>query len=413
MHPATYGGLALHLADRLFNFLGHSPVVANIIERLFTFVDSPRERPWVAMGALGIFILIGAAWVNQAQILPGVSVSETGLSDPIVDIIWNEDGNQALALVGNDSSMKLMVRDEGGTWSVLDCGCNATAIGGTESQWIAGGEGGWIGIMGAGSPNIAPRSLNWPDSPPDIISLDGDINNGWVIVENGPTRTVHTWSGLSVSNGTSYPIPSIVMDEVEVVLGGALIIGHDTTGSNPALGEASSEVLIDAAGGSGGAPQLVLLHRGAGTPFHTIISTDDSSFIAIVGGGDAIYGVTMERNVHRIAGSIGVSTIAIDNDEMLWFKGKNGLSNMEIGDTKATLVISPDGTPSDLTLAASSGDNIVLFSEDGSTRVTIDPTAQHSLLRSLSLLGDLILVLTFVGFVGFGGHALLRKHDIL
>ena len=52
--------------------------MANVIERLFTFVDSPRERPWVAMGALGIFILLGAFWVNQAQVLPGVSVRETG-----------------------------------------------------------------------------------------------------------------------------------------------------------------------------------------------------------------------------------------------------------------------------------------------------------------------------------------------
>jgi hypothetical protein len=236
---------------------------------------------------------------------------------------------------------------------------------------------------------------------------------GWLIVENGPTRTVHTWSGLNVSNGTAYPIPSIVMDDIETVSGGALIIGHDSTGSNPALGEKSSEVLIDAAGGSGGSPQLFLLHRGAGSPFHTIISMDDSSFIAIVGGGDAIYGVTMERNVHRIAGSIGVSTIAIDDAGMLWFKGENGLSNMEIGDLEPSAITCPEGAPLDLTVAANSGGNIVMFSEDGSTRVTIDPSAQHSLLRSLSLLGDLLLVLTFVGFVGFGGHALLRKHDVL
>ena len=203
------------------------------------------------------------------------------------------------------------------------------------------------------------------------------------------------------------------MDEIEVVSGGALIIGHDTTSSNPALGQQSSEVLIDAAGGLGSAPQLTLLHRGAGSPFHTIIPMDDSSFIAIVGGGDAIYGVTMERNMHRIAGSIGVETIAIDDGEMLWFRGENGLSNMQIGDDDVTFVTAPSGAPTDLTSAASSGDNIVMFSEDGSTRVTIDPSAQHSLLRSLSLLGDLILVLTFVAFVGFGGHALLRKHDIL
>jgi len=54
-----------------------------------------------------------------------------------------------------------------------------------------------------------------------------------------------------------------------------------------------------------------------------------------------------------------------------------------------------------------------MLREVGPPRVTIDPSAQHSLLRSLSLLGDLLLVLTFVAFVGFGGHALLRKHDVL
>ena len=86
---------------------------------------------------------------------------------------------------------------------------------------------------------------------------------------------------------------------------------------------------------------------------------------------------------------------------------------MMIGDSEPTIVKTPDGTPSDLSDAAMAGQNVVMYSEDGSSRVTIDPTAQNSLLRSLSLLGDLILVLTFVGFAGFGGHALLRKHDVL
>ncbi len=411
MHPATYGGYTHRPADRFFNSLGHRRVMANVIERLFTFVDSPRERPWVSMGALAIFILLGAGWVNQAQVLPGVSVSDTGLSDPIVDIIWDADGDQALALIQADSGMELMTRASDGTWSSVDCVCNVTAIGGSENQWVAGGEDGWFGVMGAGSSNIATRSLIWPGSPPDIISLDGDIDSGWLIVQSGATRTVHTWSGLDVSVGASYPISEIVLDEIEVVSGGALIFGHDAS-SNPALGR-SSEVLLDAAGNSSGSPQLVLLHRGAGAPFHTIIPMTQSPFIAIVGGGDALYGVTMDRNIHRITGSIGIQTIAIDGDGILWFNGENGLYNMEIGELEPTLVTPPSGTPSDLIGAANSGDNIVMFSEDGSTRVTIDPSAQHSLLRSLSLLGDLILLLTFVAFVGFGGHALLRKHDVL
>ena len=396
-----------------FNFIVHRPSVDNIIERMFAFVDSPRERPWVAMGGLAIFILIGAVWVNQAQVLPGVSVSETGLSGSVVDIMWDADGDQALALVENGNDLEMMIRDSQGTWSALDCNCNVTSIGGTESQWVAGGEDGWVGIMNAGSTSISPRSFNWPNSPPEIVSLDGDINDGWLIVQDGPNRLIHTWAGLNVSEGTAYSISTIVMDEVEAVSGGALIIGHDMAGSNPAQGQASSEVLIDAAGGSGSSPQLTLLHRGAGSPFHTIVPMDDSSFIAIVGGGDAIYGVSADRNVHRIAGSIGVSTIAIDDEGILWFKGDNGLSTLEIGEAQPTNLICPDGAPKDLTSAASSGGNIVMFSEDGSSRVTIDPTAQNSLLRSLSLLGDLILVLTFVAFAGFGGHALLRKHEIL
>ena len=108
-----------------------------------------------------------------------------------------------------------------------------------------------------------------------------------------------------------------------------------------------------------------------------------------------------------------METLEMDRQGTLWFNSENGLYNMQIGDQNPTLVKLPDGTPSDLRSASMAGDNVVLFSEDGQSRVTIDPTAQHSLLRSLSLLGDLILVLTFVAFFGFGGHALLRKHGVV
>ena len=396
--------------------------MANIIEQVFTFVDSPRERPWVSMGALCIFIILGAAWVNQAQVLPGVSVSETGLDGSIVDIMWDDDGERALALVEDGNGQTLMTRSQNGDWQELDCNCNPTAIGGNDDIWVAGGDDGWFGVMNAGSNGIATRSINWPPgAAPDIISLDGDQSAGWMIVEHAAVRTVHTWLDLNVSEGASYPISDIVLDGIKEVTGGALVIGHDTA-SNPSLG-ITSEVLIDAERNSSGSPKLTLLHRGAGASFHTIISLDDSSncipncLIAIVAGGDAIYGVTSDttagRNVHRIAGSIGVNTITMDGQDLLWFKSDNGLSTMMIGDLEPTIVKTPDGTPTDLSDAAMAGDNVVLYSDDGSTRITIDPTAQNSLLRSLSLLGDLILVLTFVAFAGFGGHALLRKHEVL
>ncbi len=396
--------------------------MSNPIERVFSFVDSPSERPWVAMGALGIFILLGAGWVNQALVLPGVSTSETGLSGSVVDIIWADDGQHALALVENGDNMDLMTRSHSGSWSVLQCNCNATSIGGSEDLWIVGGEDGWFGVMIAGDSNISPRSLNWQSTPPDIVSLDGQLSSGWLISEMGASRMVHSWTGLDVSQGAVYPIDDIIVDDIESVVGGALIIGHDQT-SNPTQG-LSSEVLIEAERNSSGSPILTLLHRGAGAPLHTIISISDpfvnciqNCLIAIVGGGDSIYGVTSDStvglNMHRVAGSIGLNTIVMDQYDSLWFQGENGLYNMDIGDQNPTLAKLPDGTPSELSSASMAGENIVLFSEDGGTRITIDPGAQNSLLRSLSLLGDLILVLTFVAFFGFGGHALMRKHGVL
>lgn len=396
--------------------------MTNPIERIFSFVDSPSERPWVAMGGFAIFILLGASWVNQAQVLPGVSTTDTNLPGSVVDIMWSEDGQDAIALIENGSGTELMLRSDSGTWNTLDCGCNATAIGGSGNLWLAGGEDGWFGVMIAGDDNISTRSLNWAGIAPNIVSLDGQLASGWLIAEFATTRTVHSWSGLNVSEGSTYPINDISIDEIESVVGGALIIGHDQT-SNPAQG-LSSEVLIEAERNSSGAPILTMLHRGAGAPLHTIIPVDNpfdnciqNCLIAIVGGGDSIYGVTSDstvgRNMHRVAGSIGVETIAIDSQNVLWYQSQNGLYTLEIGDQNPTLLKMPEGTPSDLYSAALSGENVVMFSEDGETRVTIDPMAQNSLLRSLSLLGDLILVMTFVAFFGFGGHALLRKHGVL
>ena len=172
-----------------FNSLGHRGAVTNIVERLFSFVDSPRERPWVAMGALAIFILLGAGWVNQAQVLPGVSTTETGLEGPVVDVIWDENGHHALALVDSGDELALMLRDESGTWSEIQCNCNATAIGGSSSLWLVGGEDGWFGVMIPGDNDIAPRSLNWQSPAPDIVSLDGQLASGWLIAEMATSRT--------------------------------------------------------------------------------------------------------------------------------------------------------------------------------------------------------------------------------
>ena len=400
-----------------FNFFAHNRAVSDAIGRVFAFLDSPQERRWVAMGAFVLFLILGAAWVSQARVLPGVSSSETGLEGPVLDIEWDASGTEALALVDLPEGPTLMARDADGVWTEIECECNATAIGGSTSDWVIGGEEGWFGVMLPGSTLVRPRSLHWSSAGADIVSLDGDIDSGWLIAEHeGGNLAVHTWSGLELSNGTAAPLSSIVLTEVEEVSGGALLIGHDLAGGNPADG-ATTEVLLDGAVTVGEAPHLDLLHLGAGQPFHTILPAEDGLwgqvFVAIVGGGDATYGVEDDRSVTRIPGAPGSVAIALDGQGTLWFSGEAGIATLGTGDSEAQEVILPDEMGEDVASAYRAGENIVLMSTDGAERVTIDPNAQNSVLHSLSLLGDLMLVLILIAFVGFGGYALLRKHDVL
>jgi hypothetical protein len=384
------------------------------LTRIFGFIDSPEERPWVAMGAFAIFVMLGCLWIHQAQVLPGVSSTETGLKSTIIDMKWNAEGTEALALVSSDSNFELMLRSANGDWSSIDCQCNPLSIGGSTNSWVVGGENGWFGHMSPESQNLMPRSLEWPGVAPDIISLDGDISSGWMIVEGGNgIRSVQTWNSLQVSNSSTSPLESVILTEIEAISSGALIIGYDLSAGNPADGP-TAEVLI-AATSTLESPQLDLLHLGAGSILHTIIPIYNgpwaSTFVAIVAGGDSVYGVQMDHSVHRIPGASGSETIAMDDNGALWMSEGSNVETFGMGDSESQNVVLPENV--DIDTSFSAGENIVMLSSDGSVRITIDPSAQHSVLQSLQLLGDLILILILIAFAGFGGFSLLNKHEVI
>jgi hypothetical protein len=402
----------------LFNFIVSIGIVSDIFTRLFQFLDDPDERPWVAIGAFAIFVILGAAWIHQSQVLPGVSVSDTQLSGQVIDMYWNEEGTQALALIESASGSELMLRDSTGTWTPIDCDCTPTSIGGTSSSWVIGGADGWMGMIDSGpDAYLQTRPLEWPSGALDIVSLDGSSSAGWMIAESGNgMRTAHTWDGLSVSNGTAAPLSTIILTDVEMVSGGSLLIGHDLSAGNPADGP-TAEVLIDGANVIGGAPVLDLLHLGAGQSFHTIIPVENgpwyNAFIGIVAGGDSTYGIQADRSVHRIPGAFGSDTIALDSTGSLWMSDGDHIETIGMGDESSNAVVMPASIDVDISSMYMAGDNIVMISVDGAERISIDPSAQHSLLHSLQLLGDVLLILVLFAFGGFGGHALLRKHDVI
>ena len=392
--------------------------VSNALERLFAFVDAPRERPYVSMGGFVVFIILGAIWTAQAQVLPGVSTTETGLPGPLIDIEWSDDHHLAIAIVDTPDGEQLMLRDLRGQWTETDCQCNVTAVGGGGEMWVIGGQDGWMAAKVPGNAGLMVRSLEWPAGEAgDILALDGDLYSGWMIAAHaGGERRVHTYVGLTVSEGAVAPMDSLMMHDIAVVTGGALVIGHDLVGANPAAG-ANAEVLLDAAA-TEGAPQLTLIHRGAGTPFHTVLSLAEDNpwsgaFIALVGGENGIHGVASDRGLHRIPGTAGTLAFTSDAEGTLWLQGEDGLSTLTYGEGVVDSKTLPAGIEADLVIMDRAGDRIVLFNEDASTRVTIDPTAQDSILHSLSLLGDLLLALVFLAFVTLGGRMFLQKVEVL
>lgn len=416
MHPATYGGRRPAVVRTFFNFPGSLGVMSNPLLRLFAFLDAPDGRPWVGMGGFAIFLILGAAWTAQAQVLPGVTASESGLSGEVHDVLWSDDGVHALALVEVDSGMALWLRSADGGWAPLDCECAPAAIGGDGETWLIGGADGWFGIIQPGGSMVMARSLDWPiGDVPDILALEGRMQTGWLIaVHAGGERQVHTWSGMTVSEGADAPLDSLVLTDLETVPGGALILGHDLAGGNPAAG-ASAEVLIDGAAGDD-APQLTLLHRGAGAPLQTILAVDGGAwstpFIALAGGADAIYGIRDDRSVHRIPGAGGAEAFALDAEDTLWLRSGSTISTLSLDAAEAESVTMPEGADPEGHDMSAAGGSVILLDAEAGSRITIDPAAQHSLLRSLSMLGDLLLLLVLIAFAGFGGHALIRNHGV-
>jgi hypothetical protein len=396
--------------------------MSDALASLQALLQSDEDNRGKSLVLLACFILLGSIWVGQAQVLPGVSVSEMNLRGSVDAIQWDNDGTDAVALVSDDDGTSLWAHSGSGGWVAVSCSCTPLSISHGLSGWLVGGEDGFFGFIGQlDQPSVTPRDLSWPEGNPDgnhVVSVSGQLSDGWMVSEGaGGERVVRTWLGLFLSNGTGADSDSIIIDSVHRGESNALVLGHDMSLGNPTRG-ANGEVLFSATAADRESPQLRLLHLGTGGVLHTVISAGDGpfsdAFDSLVAGGSGVYGVKEDLSVHRILGAPGSTGAVLDTDGILWLADESNLWKMEFGYAFAEAQVLPDGVPTEFSSLSSSGQTIsALTANDSPQRVTVDPAASKSVLTSLDALGSLFLLLTLIAVCISGGWKVGRKTGIL
>jgi len=398
--------------------------MSGLISSIQALIQSDEDNRWRSFALLGCFILLGSLWVGQAQVLPGVSVSELDLPGTIDTIHWDNAGLGAVALVNDDSTTSLWAHMSSGGWREISCSCTPLSISYGESGWLVGGEDGFFGFisyLGGTQPTVTPRNLWWPEGNPignHVISLSGQLSEGWMVSEGeGGERVVRTWTALFLSDGTGFDSDSIIIDSVHQGESNALVLGHDMSLGNPTQG-ATGEVLFSATETKGNSPQLRLLHLATGGVLHTVISAEtggfSEAFDTLVAGVSGVYGVKEDLSVHRILGAPGSTGAALDEDGKLWLVDDSNLWSMEFGSAFAEAQVLPDGVPTGFSGLVTSGQTIsALTSDEPVQRMTVDPAAADSVLTSLDALGSLFLLLSLLAVCISGGWKVGRQTGIL
>ena len=383
---------------------------------LARLLEEEGERQWASMAVFTAFVLIGAMWLSQAQLLPGVASSDLDAGGTVVDIAWASDGIEAVAIVDSGGQDQLRARLSDGAWVDVSCACTPLDVTLGPSGWLVGGEMGFFGLIGhLDGENVAvsPRTLSFPDAVRgdlEVISVSGGLSEGWLVTEApGGVTQLRSYIGLAASAPATAELDRVQLDSVHAISGGALVLGHDDEHGNPTSGP-SGEVLLDAVAVPGEAPRLRLLHLAGGATFHTVMAVPETSswsaFDALVAGGSNLYGVSASRDVTVIPGALGSDGAALIGDKV-WMLVDGGLATHTFAAASSTLHETPFAMPTGAHVAAT-GDVLQLVDAREESRIRVDTLAASNVFNGLGAMGDLAFATIVIGGLVVGGIRVWR-----
>tara|TARA_B100001115_G_scaffold147790_1_gene116358 strand:+ start:10854 stop:12197 length:1344 start_codon:yes stop_codon:yes gene_type:complete len=420
----------------------------SFFEKMQYWLREESDLQWVSIAVFFTVIIIGAFFFEHTKVLPGWVRADSSDQGTLIDIDWNENGTKALAIFSDKGDKNLMSWDSKNGWEEIQYDSEPNAVDwADQDHWLVGTNDGievWPGV-GDTSNQIV---MNWSDNLSshriiDISSIGGV--SGFIITQSTEGSKIHYFSDTEVSLGTSPPATGNEKDDVEqnvindsddnelqqistnivkneghVQLSSiemvdskrALVIGSSSVfGINP-TNALTISTLYDVWASDNDNPNIQLIHSKAGVELSQIIPLDESwgdKYIAAVIGPTDCLIINLEGIVDELCEG-GGSSGAVDSSGTIWIT--SATNSLEINkitskDNQKTHVseslLLPEKYEINSRLAKTTGENIQFYGindEGNEVKATLDPSASQSVLRSLDMLGQLIVFVIAISVFG-------------
>ena len=421
----------------------------SISDKLQYWLREESDLQWVSIAVFCVVIIIGAFFFNHTNILPGWVRSDVTDQGTMVDIDWNDDGSKALAIFSNSGTKNLMNWNNENGWSAMSSDAEPNAVNWAPGlqHWLVATNDGievWNGIDNFSN----QMAMNWEDNSTqqhrviDVSSINGV--SGFLITQSIEGSMLHYFSGTEVTMGTSPPSTgnegqntndneinesdsddelqqigsntaseqgNVQLTHVEMVDSErALVIGTSSVfGINPTNALTISS-LFDAWASNSENPNLQLIHSKAGIELSQISNLDgawgDENIAAVIGPTDCLI-IDFDGVVSELCEG-GGTTVTIDSDGTLWISSStNSLGIKKItyenSEYKTEELQLPKDYEINARFAKSSGDEVYFYGIDDNgneVKATLDPSASQSVLRSMDMLGQLIVFIIAISVFG-------------
>ncbi|MBJ24471.1 MAG: hypothetical protein CMB64_07375 [Euryarchaeota archaeon] len=423
----------------------------SFLEKMQYWLREESDMQWVSIAVFFTIIIIGAFFFEHTNVLSGWVRADTNEQGTVLDIDWNEDGTKALAIFSNSGTKSLMSWDIENGWNSItyDAEPNAVDWAGQENWYVGTNDGieVWPGVGNSSSQIV----MNWSDNSTrhrviDISSIGGI--SGFIITQSIDGSKIHYFSDTEVSKGTSPPTTgneksnseeelnnensnstddelqqistNTIQDEGHVQLISvemidterALVIGSSSVfGINP-TNALTISTLYDVWASDNENPNLQLIHSKAGVELSQILSLEgswgDEYSAAVIGPTDCLI-INLEGIVSELCEG-GGSSGEIDSDGAIWITSatnsleiKKITTSKEQGEFVSKNLLLPEKYEINSRLAKISGDKIQFYgTNDNGEEVkgTLDPSASQSVLRSLDMLGQLMVFVIAISVFG-------------
>ncbi|MBR52196.1 hypothetical protein CMK19_00330 [Candidatus Poribacteria bacterium] len=383
------------------------PLAPTWLVTMGEYLQEESEKQWFWFSVFIVTLLVGAFWLEASLTLPGVEESPIlGEGETIEQVQWNDDGTEALILVGRVDNSPLRFSTSSGLSEVDSGNAIPRYISTTGSGWLISGDDGYLASFNGNTLNNI--TLNWDgEVAPDIISVaSNDGDRGFIITKHGSLTQLHTFVDGEVSDGTPAPVDSTVMTSVHLSKRGhlAVVIGYDTALGNPSFGPAG-EVIIRADAVLGDAPTMYLLHHGAGGKIHSAYFVDEGNWgddvDMVIAGGTSTLLLLSDSSIIDLPGVGGSTAATIDENGVFWLARGDSLEILSISSDRAGVDIHKisSSVAVDAKVGTSANGEVQFYGTgvDGYVGVlSFDPSDSDDVSQSLALFGDLLFVIIVI-----------------